>query len=142
MPKRNPSLLKRGVPGAPPSAIRNVARLAFAERIQVLCDIADGKLTQRTQFATKDGRVISVENEPTIDDRIKAIDKLGKYGGLLLTNLKVDDTSGQSDDRIRAAALSGALTALGALASRLAGSSEATSPLALAGEVQPAHPAG
>lgn len=141
MPKRNPSVLKRGVPGAPPSAVRAAARLAFADRIKILCDIADGTLTCRTQYATKDGRVVSLEHEPTLDERIKAIDKLGKYGGLLLTNLKVEDTS-SSDDRIRAAALSGALTALGTLASRLAGSNEAPSPLALAGEVEPAHTVG
>lgn len=141
MPKRNPSLLKRGVPGAPPSAVRAAARLAFADRIKVLCEIADGTLTSRTQLVTKTGQVVTLEHEPTLDERIKAIDKLGKYGGLLLANVKTEDP-GTSDDRIRAAALSGALTALGSLASRLAGSNETSSPLALAGEVQSTHSVG
>jgi hypothetical protein len=53
----------RGVGGRPPSAIREAARLAFAERLHVLTDIAD-------------------DEDAKAMDRIRALDLLGKYGGV------------------------------------------------------------
>ena len=53
----------KGAGGRPPSAIREAARLAFSERLEVLTDIAD-------------------DTEAKTIDRIRAIDLLGKYGGV------------------------------------------------------------
>ena len=50
--------------GRPPSAVREACRLAFHQRLKVLKDIADGK----------------IDASPA--DRIKAVDTLGKYGGI------------------------------------------------------------
>ena len=53
----------KGGTGRPPSAIRELCRGSFAERLEVLTDIAD-------------------DTEAKTIDRIRAIDLLGKYGGV------------------------------------------------------------
>lgn len=138
---RTPEVMKRGHVGAPSSQVKAASRLAFAERIPTLCAIADGTLRYKTRYVTRAGQVVEVEHEPSLDDRIKAIDKLGKYGGLLITNVNADDTN-QNDEQLKAAAIGGALAALGALAAKLAGGNAASTDLAIDGEIKSIDAAG
>jgi hypothetical protein len=138
---RTPDVYKRGIVGAPSSQVRAASRLAFAERIPTLCAIADGTLRYKTSYVTRAGQVIDVEHEPSLDDRIKAIDKLGKYGGLMMTNIASEDTN-NNDEHIKAAAIGGAIAALAALAAKLAGGNEQSLALALDGEVKSINTTG
>lgn len=138
---RTPDVYKRGSVGAPPSQVKAASRLAFVERIPTLCAIADGTLRYKTRYVTRAGQVVEVEHEPSLDDRIKAIDKLGKYGGLLITNSNADDAN-QNDEQLKAAAIGGALAALGALAAKLAGGDAAPVELAVHGEIKSVNAAG
>ena len=62
----------KGGTGRPPSKIREAARLAFSERIEVLTAIAD-------------------DEEAKAVDRIRAIDLLGKFGGVAELALTTDE---------------------------------------------------
>ena len=63
--------------GRPPSAVREAARLAFSERLEVLTAIAD-------------------DEEERASDRLKAIDMLGKYGGVDSIALTTDEQPEQT----------------------------------------------
>jgi hypothetical protein len=65
----------RGAGGRPTGEIRQIARLAYEERIPILCQIADGMLTRSR--ATAEG---PMEEGPSFKDRIQAIAELAKVG--------------------------------------------------------------
>ena len=67
----------KGAGGRPPSAVREAARLAFSERLEVLTAIAD-------------------DEEERASDRLKAIDLLGKYGGVDSIALTTDEQPEQT----------------------------------------------
>lgn len=97
-----------GVGGRPSSFVRAAARLRFAERIEMLCMIADGApLPFTRRYLAKegkklpDGTVCTKEQEEAgliieakweesadLDQRMKAINMLGNFGGL---NVMVDE---------------------------------------------------
>jgi hypothetical protein len=66
--------------GRPPDLIRRLCREAFADRIPVLTDIANGKAitVETVQAEGKPAEKKAVL--PTPEQRMKAIDLLGKYG--------------------------------------------------------------
>lgn len=89
---RNPTLIpgnrgsQKGRSGRPPSAIRDLCARSFGERVEFLRAVIDG---ETGLFLTdKDGRaILDGENKPVrlgadMADRLKAMDLLGKYGGL------------------------------------------------------------
>ena len=69
-----------GGPGRPPSAIRLTCRESFAARVKILEDIADGEPI--VKIMGPDGRTELGKISASPSDRIKAIDTLGKYGGI------------------------------------------------------------
>ena len=75
-----------GGTGRPPSAIRELCRGSFAERLEVLTDIAD-------------------DTEAKTIDRIRAIDLLGKYGGVDKLALTADELPEEADTPERTARL-------------------------------------
>lgn len=108
-------------PGRPPGLVRAASRLAYAQRIQVLEDIADGKpmpherrirLTGRGNISLPDGSKIGLaqakelagegaeflivqwEESADIDQRIKAIHMLGHFGGMSSMAIPSDDAGG------------------------------------------------
>lgn len=108
-------------PGRPPSLVRAASRLAYAQRIQTLEDIADGKpmphsrrirlmgrgtinlpdgskigLAQAKEMAGEGAEFLIVEWEESadIDQRIKAIQMLGHFGGMGITNIPTDGAEG------------------------------------------------
>lgn len=127
-------VIKMGKVGRPPSLVIQACKLAFEERIPTLCDIADGKLKVKITYVTPSGATVEVEQEPTVADRLRAIDHLGRYADLI--NANQDSDASTSDEQIKAAALGGALAALGALTTRLAAGHAEEVAVALAGEVQ------
>ncbi len=85
------ALLTGGKPGNKgggriPSAIRELCRGSFAERLEVLTDIAD-------------------DTEAKTIDRIRAIDLLGKYGGVDKLALTADELPEEADTPERTARL-------------------------------------
>ena len=76
----------RGGKGQPPSKIREAARLAFAERLHVLTDIADNE-------------------EERSSDRIGAMKVLADTGGVDKIALTVDELPEEADTPERAARL-------------------------------------
>lgn len=110
-----------GGPGRPPSAIRELCRGAFAERVPVLTAIADGEPVQNGDVpllrvlehahcpkcgdhlqpnSLPDALLVSVRGKVSASpgERTKAIDTLGKYGLDARTQLSVDDVK----ERLRA----------------------------------------
>lgn len=95
----------KGVGGRPASLVRAAARLAFAERIELLCAIADGAPLPHTRkylpkagkrlpdgtICTKEqedaGTIVEVhwEESADLDQRMKAVQMLGSFGGLNAT---------------------------------------------------------
>lgn len=74
---------KKGRSGRPPSAVRDACRLAFQQRIKVLKEIADGVVVYRLRKdGDKPGEDELLKLAPTPADRIRAVDTLGKYGGI------------------------------------------------------------
>jgi hypothetical protein len=65
--------------GRPASAVRDAARLAFAERLHVLKAIADGEPVHKVEIPGKEGvTVMKVSASP--GDRIRALEVLAKIG--------------------------------------------------------------
>lgn len=80
-----------GGPGRPPSALRATCRASFAARIKILEDIADGEPI--VKLRGPDGETTIGLGSASPADRIRAIDTLGKYGGI--EKLTLDDGSGR-----------------------------------------------
>lgn len=68
----------RGGPGRTPTQVQAAARLAFDKRIRRLKKIADGTLAVPLVV---NGKTVATAG-PDIDQQLKAIDMLGKYGAL------------------------------------------------------------
>lgn len=92
----------KGGPGRPPSAIRELCRGAFAERIPILAKIADGEAVAKMKI---DGVETQTLISADVGDRIKAIDQLAKYGLGAMKEVSVEnvrDRVGQTLDVIYA----------------------------------------
>lgn len=76
-----------GGPGAPPSLIRELCRKSFTERVHILEKIADGLVMVKVKAQ---GSETEVEVSPDVKDRLKAIDLLGKYGGIEKITVEVE----------------------------------------------------
>jgi hypothetical protein len=66
----------RGGPGRPKDKVREACALAFEQRIPVLKKIADAKIA-----------------DVSVEQRLKALDLLGKYGGLQKVETETKDTT-------------------------------------------------
>lgn len=86
--------------GATPSAIRELCRGSFKERVPILERIADGVLTQEIQ--TKLGPVLVT---PSFKERANAIDILGKYAGLEKITVESVPSAPESLDAVKERAL-------------------------------------
>ncbi len=79
---------KKGRSGRLPSIVRDFAREAFADRLDILTQIADGKAIQRMKIG-------DVETETFISadvsDRLRALDLLAKYGLGTIKEVSVED---------------------------------------------------
>lgn len=84
--------------GRPKDAVRAAARLAFEERLEKLCAIADG-----TQQALRPGPggSWSLVTGSTIDEMIKAILGLAKMGGVEQIAIELGDDEEEMDTRTR-----------------------------------------
>jgi hypothetical protein len=69
-----------GVLGRPPSAVALACRMAFEERVPLLKKIADGKIARVHEVATASGKVVAIRIQPTIRERIQALEVLAKCG--------------------------------------------------------------
>lgn len=83
IPGRNGGRLRnggtnKGGPGRPPSAIREIMRLALVDQIPVLVDIARGDPVVKIKSA--DGQDTGTTVSATPGDRIRAIETLARYG--------------------------------------------------------------
>lgn len=79
---------KRGHPparGRPPSFVRAVSRQSYMRRIPLLRQIADGTIWREVTVVTRGGSQLTYRVYPSILERLKAVDILGKYGGLVTT---------------------------------------------------------
>lgn len=86
----------KGGPGRPPSLIRAKCRGAFARRIKLLAEIAEGEALEVVRDAT--GRETTMRKSASVADRLKALDLLGKYG--LGTTVTETDTEGRDAIRV------------------------------------------
>jgi len=77
--------------GRPKDSVRQAALLAFEERLDLLCAIADGTL--KGERVAKDGTVILVG--PSVDERRKALCDLARLGGVEELEL---DQGGDGED--------------------------------------------
>jgi hypothetical protein len=73
--------------GAPRSEIRKASALAFAERIPRLAEIADGKgftVIEKCPECGYEGEDVTPDDAPipSIGEQVRAIDVLGKHGGI------------------------------------------------------------
>lgn len=120
-PRRSTDNGGKSGPGRPPSLVRAASRMAYAQRIQTLEDIADGKpmphsrrirLLGRGTISLPDGSkipldkakelagegaeflIVEWEESADIDQRIKAIQMLGQFGGMGITNIPTDGAEG------------------------------------------------
>jgi hypothetical protein len=73
--------------GRPPSALRELLRRSFEDRVEILERIADGTET-RTMVASE-GKLFEVG--PSHGDRIRALDTMAKYGLGTTRELTVED---------------------------------------------------
>ena len=85
----------RGGPGRTPSQVQAASRLAFDQRIRRLKKIADGTLgvplvVNGEPVLMPDGKTVAVLG-PDVDQQLKAIDMLGKYGALQRVEHTGDD---------------------------------------------------
>lgn len=71
---------KPGRSGRPPSAVREACRLSFDERIPILEKIADGAVPFLNRCPECGHEAVTGEEAPSADNRLRAIDTLGKYG--------------------------------------------------------------
>lgn len=71
--------------GRPPSYVRAASRQGYLRRIPLLRNIADGLIYRQVSVMNKGGEVVSYNVYPTIAERMKAVEILGKYGGLVTT---------------------------------------------------------
>ena len=69
----------KGGSGRPPSAIREDARLAFAELLPAFKAIARGEVVEKVLI---DGKETEMTKSARVSDRIKAWDLLGRYGAV------------------------------------------------------------
>lgn len=74
---------KKGRSGRLPSAVREACLLAFDQRIKILKQIADGKAVQVVKMPN--GEETQALMSADVSERLKALDLLGKYGGLTHT---------------------------------------------------------
>lgn len=83
-----------GGPGRPASLIRERCRGSFEARIGILEQIADGEPIVKTAIPSVDGKGKLTLLEATVsaspNDRLKAIDLLGKYGGIEKVSIEID----------------------------------------------------
>ncbi len=97
----------KGGRGKPRSKVRQAAALAFEERLPILSEIADGRgyvdLTERCPKCGHEGEKLTANAIkaaiPSPSDRTRALDVLGKYGGvdkLELTDEEQPRESGQA----------------------------------------------
>jgi hypothetical protein len=68
--------------GALPSAIRLICRESFERRVVILEQIADGEPIQKIEILGAGGKPVEAKVSASPADRIRAIDTLGKYGGI------------------------------------------------------------
>lgn len=88
-----------GGPGRPPSDLRQRLTGAFAARVPILEDFADGKVTLRVvgkcEKCGHEGEPLTTEEIkaalPQIGDRLKALDLMGKYGPGAVKGVVEDD---------------------------------------------------
>lgn len=83
--------------GRPPDVIRRILREAFADRIPLLVSIAKGEDFTIKSVNGDTGEPEEKTLSPTIEQRMKAMDMLGKYG--LGTTLSPMDGDGNSPTR-------------------------------------------
>jgi hypothetical protein len=77
---------KKGRSGRPPSVIRQACAMAFDRRVKYLRDVVDGKTGVYLRDANG-ALILDEKGKPQIEgaevsERLKAMDLLGKYGGL------------------------------------------------------------
>lgn len=88
--------VRGGKIGRPPSFVREASRHGFYTRIPLLKKIADGSIDMALDVATQKGDVVTLRIEPSFAERLRAIDLLGKYGGL--TSTAILDRDGEEQD--------------------------------------------
>jgi hypothetical protein len=71
---------KKGRSGRPPGKIREACARAFSARVKILAQIAEGAILHYQEMP--DGTKRELKEPVEISDRLKAMDLLGKYGGL------------------------------------------------------------
>lgn len=64
------------------NAIALACRFAFAKRVSILTQIADGELLRNATVVTKTGQVIQIEIEPSIRERMEAVKILAEFGAI------------------------------------------------------------
>lgn len=69
-------------PGQPPSLVQRACRLEFEKRIPMLCRIADGDECRVYEVLANSGEVVPMMVQPTIVERLKAMEVLAKVGQL------------------------------------------------------------
>jgi hypothetical protein len=69
-------------PGSPPSLIQAACRAAFDERLPMLCRIADGDEVRLYEAVTDAGTVIPLVVQPSIVERLKALELMARVGRL------------------------------------------------------------
>lgn len=100
---------KKGRSGRPPGVIREACAKAFDKRVKYLADVVDGKTGP--YLAHKDGQpMLDDQGRPIrcgadVADRLKAMDLLGKYGGL--QKVETETRDGTLEDLLREAAEAG-----------------------------------
>lgn len=105
--------------GRPPSWVRDLTRMELVKRIPTICNIIDGNYTRSYQVATKKGKIITLVETPSIGDRIKAFQALGRLAGLESKAL-LDKDGNDATSPLANAAVAGAVGMLTELAKRLA----------------------
>jgi hypothetical protein len=88
-PKQKPWLIpgnpgnsggKKGRSGRPPGKIREACARAFSARVKILAQMASGAIIHLQKLPN--GETVEFKEKVEISDRLKAMDLLGKYGGL------------------------------------------------------------
>lgn len=93
------ALLTGGLPGnaggigVPASMIRALFRQDFLARRQILCDIADGLMTQDYPTRDRKGQPVVIQLGASLKDRTRAVELMGKYGGVELLTIESKDGS-------------------------------------------------
>jgi hypothetical protein len=75
--------------GRPPALVRESFRMAFADQLEFLKKVAKCQVKRKVQVATASGKVVTITIEPTIADRIRAVEVMGKFSGV--ATLRAED---------------------------------------------------